>query len=415
MDQQAGAPPDDFAVKGQNWGFPTYNWAAMQEDHFSWWKLRFKQMSHYFDAFRIDHILGFFRIWSIPVHAMEGILGRFVPAIPLSPDDFNNRGIHFDRDRLCKPYITEEILQQVFGAGAEGVKDIFLQALQGDQYALKEGFNTQRKIAAWFEKEEQSDETKLLKEGLFDLVANVILLEDGEGQGYHFRINMQQTSSYHHLEEDLKQPLQDLYIDYFYRRQNAKWKEEAMKKLPALKEATDMMICGEDLGMVPDCVPEVMSELGILSLEIQRMPKNPAVPFFNPKWAPYLSVITPSTHDMSTVRAWWEEDRNRTQEFYNTVLESGGEAPFFCESWISNAIVMQHLYSPAMWSIFQWQDLMGMNEELRRAIPQEERINVPAIPEYYWRYRMHMTLEDLLKEKSLNHHLKEMVTNSGRA
>jgi 4-alpha-glucanotransferase len=157
-----------------------------------------------------------------------------------------------------------------------------------------------------------------------------------------------------------------------------------------------------------------MSELGILSLEIQRMPKNPEVPFFHPKWAPYHSVITPSTHDMSTIRAWWEEDRNKTQQFYNTVLEAGGEAPFFCESWINTAIVSQHLYSPAMWSIFQWQDLVGMNEALRRAIPQEERVNVPAIPEYYWRYRMHITLEDLLKEKSLNHHLKEMVINSGR-
>jgi len=415
MDQQAGAPPDDFAIKGQNWGFPTYNWAKMQEDNFAWWRLRFKQMGHYFDAFRIDHILGFFRIWSIPLHSVEGILGRFVPAIPLRLEDFTDRGIPFNQTRLCKPYITDEILEQEFGVHVHFVKTVFLTNNEEGQYTLKEEFNTQRKVTIYFEKQEEAEEAQLLQKGLFNLIANVILLEEEQAEGaFHFRINMQHTTSFYNLQEAYKESMEDLYIDYFYRRQNSEWKKEALKKLPDLKDATDMMICGEDLGMVPECVPEVMRELGILSLEIQRMPKDSSVAFFNSKRASYLSVITPSTHDMSTVRAWWEEDRQRTQQFYNTVLEEHGEAPFFCASWINTAIVMQHLYSPAMWSIFQWQDLIGMNEELRRSVPQEERINVPAISEFYWRYRMHMPIEDLLKQKSLNHHLKEMIINSGR-
>ena len=175
-----------------------------------------------------------------------------------------------------------------------------------------------------------------------------------------------------------------------------------------------MLVCGEDLGMVPASVPGVMQRLGILSLDVQRMPKNAHTEFFRPQNASYLSVITPSTHDMSTIRAWWEEDHNKTQKFYNQVLEEQGEAPFFCDPWINRAIVMQHLYSPAMWSIFQLQDLLGISEKLRRPNANEERVNVPAIVNYYLKYRMHLSLEDLLREKEFNEQLKELVENSGR-
>jgi 4-alpha-glucanotransferase len=187
-----------------------------------------------------------------------------------------------------------------------------------------------------------------------------------------------------------------------------------MHKLPQLKSATNMLVCGEDLGMVPHCVPEVMQQLGILSLEIQRMPKDPAKEFFHPNDAPYLSVITPSTHDMSTIRGWWEENRERTRRFYNHVMGQWGDAPQYCESWISRAIVMQHLYSPAMWSIFQVQDILGMSDTLRRENHQEERINDPANSKNYWQYRMHITLEDLLKQKDFNDELRDYVIHSGR-
>jgi 4-alpha-glucanotransferase len=415
MDQQAGAPPDDFAIKGQNWGFPTYNWLKMQEDDFAWWRLRFDQMSYYFDAFRIDHILGFFRIWSIPMDAVEGILGRFVPANPLSMNDFAERGITVDHQRLCSPYITKEILQQTFGDHADSVMTIFIDESGEGQLKLKEEFSTQRKVTTYFDNGEQSGENAFLKQGLFDLVSNVLLIEDDTlKEHFHFRINMDVTASFHFLDGAQKHALKELYVHYFYRLQDDAWKMEALKKLPALKEATNMLICGEDLGMVPHCVPNVMKDLGILSLEIQRMPKNPATLFFHPASAPYLSVVTPSTHDMSTIRGWWEEDRQKTQQFYNSVLEEAGDAPFFCEPWINTAIVMQHLYSPAMWSIFQIQDLLGMNAELRRNNPHEERINIPAIAEHYWRYRMHITLEDLFKEKDFNNFLGELISNSGR-
>ena len=251
---------------------------------------------------------------------------------------------------------------------------------------------------------------------LFDLISNIILIEQpgSQMQQFHFRIGMVNTSSYRDLDDYSKQKLKELYVNYFFRRQDDFWRKEAMRKLPELKRSTEMLVCGEDLGMVPDCVPDVMQQLGMLSLEIQRMPKLTSQLFFHPNDAPYLSVVTPSTHDMSTIRGWWEEDHAKTQQFYNNMLGHYGAAPFYCEPYINKEIVLQHLYAPAMWSIFQLQDIMGSSETLRRNNPNDERINIPAHPKHYWKYRMHITLEDLIKETSFNSALKKDITDSGR-
>ncbi len=415
MDEQAGAPPDDFAVKGQNWGFPTYNWEKMKEDGFRWWRRRFDQMSNYFDAFRIDHILGFFRIWSIHIDTIDGILGRFVPAIPVDISEFASNNIAFDHDRYCKPLITDEILWGLFGESTPYVSGHFLEHGTDGRLRFKQQYNTQIKVAKFFEKN-KVENGDAIKHGLLDLLSNVILIEEAhsDGQKFHFRFGIAQTSSFQYLDDHTKEKVHELYVNYFYRRQENFWKIEALKKLPQLKHSTKMLICGEDLGMVPQCVPEVMKQLGILSLEIQRMPKDPNTRFFHPKDAPYLSVVTPSTHDMSTIRGWWEEDRNKTQEFYNYSLGHYGEAPYFCEPWINKEIVLQHLYSPAMWSIFQIQDLLGINGNIRLVNPHDERINIPSEPNHYWHYRMHISLEDLLKQNEFNEELKKYVVESGR-
>ncbi len=415
-DRQAGAPPDAFAAKGQNWGFPTYHWERMKEDGYTWWKQRFEQMSHYFDAFRIDHILGFFRIWSSPAHAVEGILGYFVPAIPIQAAEFRQRGIAFDRDRFVKPFLIDDVLQDVFGAEAERVKGEFLVADATGRLSLKPEFNTQQKVERHFAGLDSCEVNRKLKEGLFDLISNVILfeIEGSQGSEFHFRFAMEDTQSFKHLDLQTQAKLKALYVDYFYRRQDEMWMRDGRQKLPALKRVTNMLICGEDLGMVPPCVPQLMKELGLLSLEIQRMPKEMHREFSRPAEAPYLSVVTPSTHDMSTIRGWWEEDRKTTQKFYQQELKRPGEAPIHCEPWINLAIVRQHLASPAMWSIFQLQDLLGIDEELRRQDVVAERINVPANPKTYWRYRMHLTLEELLQADGFNNLLIGHVTQNNR-
>ena len=413
---QAGAPPDPFAAKGQNWGFPTYNWPRMKADGFAWWKLRFEQMSCYFDAFRIDHILGFFRIWSSPAHAVEGILGYFVPSIPIEQHEFSARGIFFDRDRLTKSFITDAVLREIFGTEADFIRREFLIAKGEGNYSLRPKFATQRQVERHFAMLEESERNKAIKEGLYDLISNVILFE-AEGsrrKQFHFRFAMEQTTSFKYLPSEMQTKLKDLYVDYFFRRQDDFWMREAMQKLPALKRVTNMLVCGEDLGLVPACVPDVMKQLGLLSLEIQRMPKNPGQEFSRPADAPYLSVVTPSSHDMSTIRGWWEEDRALTQKFFNAELGQPGEAPPKCEPKIVEAVVRQHLASPAMWSIFQLQDLLGLDAHLRRADVEAERINVPAIPNFYWRYRLHLTLEKLQREETFNLQLTQLLRENGR-
>ncbi len=414
MDMQAGAPPDDFAVSGQNWGFPTYNWEHMASDGFAWWKSRFDQMKFYFDAFRIDHILGFFRIWSIPMHAVEGILGHFVPAIPISINELNAKGIKCDHYRLTHPFINETILFQVFGYDNDLIKKEYLKPIGEGHYELLPAFKTQRQVETYFSFMPQDDWHQKIKLGLFSLISNVILLDAEQKNHFHCRFNIEGTSSFQHLDHPTQQALKEIYVDYFFKRQDDAWEKEAMKKLPMLKLSTQMLICGEDLGLVPSCVPNVMYQLGMLSLEVQRMPKASQKTFFHPNDAPYLSVVTPSSHDTSTIRGWWEEDSSKTQQFYNHELGQWGDAPIHCEAWINKAVLLQHLYSPAMWAIFQLQDYLGVDESIRRSNPNEERINVPANPKHYWRYRMHLSLEKLISATSFNHDWKTAINASGR-
>ncbi len=417
LNAQAGAPPDEFAVKGQNWGFPTYNWDKMAEENYVWWKGRLQKMAEYFDAYRIDHILGFFRIWEIPKHAVEGLLGYFNPALPLTADEIRSFGINFDYDRMVKPYIRHHILEYMFGENLQEIIGKFLVFEGNGVYALKEEFDTQLKVNQYFlngiEEEDLSDENRFVRDKLFDLIANVVFIQTGDDQ-WHPRISIHQTFSFTELDDFARQQLDKLYIDYYYNRHDEFWYHKGMEKLPAIVEASNMLVCGEDLGMVPECVPPVMDQLNILSLEIQRMSKNPKVKFAHPADAPYLSVCTTSTHDMSTIRGWWEEDREMIQEFYNSILGNHGEAPYFAEPDICKQIIVQHLYSPAMWTTFPIQDLVAMDGNLRWEKTQEEQINEPSNVRHRWRFRMFQSIDDLKNANEFNKLLKRLIEESGR-
>ncbi len=419
MDCQAGAPPDDFSVTGQNWGFPTYNWEEMAKDDFAWWKARLRKMADYFDVFRIDHILGFFRIWEIPMHAVEGLFGHFNPCLPFSYGELNDWGLHFNKERYCQPYIKSYMLQEIFGDLAEAVKSTYLQKLDAEQFCFKDAYDTQRKLSSEIDQMiSQGPEAKehliWLKTQLFKLHAEVLFLPTESDSLFNPRIGFHSTYSYKDLDEHNKEILNRLYVHYFYKRHNDFWRDRAMEKLPALKAATNMLICGEDLGMVPESVPGVMSALQLLSLAVQRMPNNPDWEFWNPENTPYLSVTTTSSHDTSTLRGWWEEDKGEIQRFYNTILGQTGNAPAFCEPWIVAQIISQHMHAPAMWAIFPIQDLLALDGRLRRTVPGDERINVPAVSQHYWKYRLHLTLEQLLQEDDFNACLRKMSDEAGR-
>lgn len=416
LDCQAGAPPDDFSILGQNWGLPTYNWEEMNKDGFKWWKNRFRKMAEYFDAYRIDHILGFFRIWQIPMTATHGLLGTFYPALPFSEDEMRNQyDFWLDKDLQTTPYIMDYFLNDFFGEYTEEAKNRFLYIKSSGRYGLKEEYDTQAKVVEYFNSLEQNEKNEKFKNALLGLIDDVLFIEDSEQKGkYHPRISAQYTYIYRSLNDYERWCFNRLYNDFFYHRHNDFWYGKAMWKLPPLLDSTDMLVCGEDLGMIPDCVPAVMNRLKILSLEIQRMPKDPQMEFGNPMTYPYLSVCTTSTHDMPGIRAWWEEDREKTQHFFNNMLHEWGNAPYYAEPWICERIVAMHLNSPAMLTILPLQDWLSIDGKLRRKNPQEEQINNPAVSPHYWRYRMHLTIEELISCEEFNTKIKNMIYHSGR-
>lgn len=414
LNGQAGAPPDDFSANGQNWGFPTYNWFEMLKDGCQWWNRRFKNMARYFDAYRIDHVLGFFRIWEIPVHSVHGLLGQFAPALAMSREEIESYGLHFQEDRFTRPFITDWVLDRVFHERAGEVKEKYLDRLDDERYQMKSEVDTQRKVEALFA--DATDEKELwLRDGLYALISDVLFVRDHTNPGvFHPRISAQLDFIYESLYDNDKAAFNRLYNDYFYRRNNQFWYQEAMKKLPKLVQATRMLVCAEDLGMVPDCVPWVMDELKILSLELQSMPKDPSVKFGHLSRNPYRSVCTISSHDMPTLRMWWDENIQRTQEYYNTMLYRQGSAPHPLPGWLASDIISRHLTSPSMLCILSIQDWLATDEALRLPDADAERINIPANPKHYWRYRMHLNIEDLAADKRFVQNITEMISQSGR-
>lgn len=340
-DMAAGAPPDDFSRTGQNWGFPTYDWEQMAADGYLWWRKRLSGMSRYFSAYRIDHILGFFRIWQIPQGSPSALYGQFSPALPMTVEEIESYGLGF-REELFLP-----------------------DATQPDRYHPRMG---------------------VIGEPLWQSLPS-------NEQDAYIR----------------------LYDDFYFRRHDNYWAEQAMKKLPALIGASNMLVCGEDLGMVPSCVGPVMQQLGILSLEIQAMPKTYGLPFSLLHNNPYQSVATIFTHDMPTLRLWWKENSERTQLYYNDVLEHDGIAPDEPAGWLCEEIISQHLECPSMLCLISLQDWLSIDEDLRSPYPEEERINVPANPKHYWRYRMHLSVADLKNSKLLNERIGTLISHSGRS
>ena len=340
LNGQTGAPPDAFAEDGQNWGFPTYNWDEMMKDDCAWWVRRFKKMAEYFDAYRIDHVLGFFRIWEIPMPHKSGLYGQFQPSLGMTREEIEAYGTPF-------------------------VEELFL-------------------------------------------------VDHKRRNLWHPRINASHIDALQSLTEEQQRCFWRLYDDYFYHRNNQFWYHEAMKKLPMLTQATRMLCCAEDLGMVPECVPWVMNELRILTLEIQSMPKEPNIRFGKLSHNPYRSVCTISTHDMPTLRQWWSEDKELSQLYFNTSLRRGGNAPYPLPGWLAKEIVSRHLTSPSMLCLISLQDWLAIDERLRLPDESAERINIPVNPRHYWRYRMHLTIEQLLRAEEFNSTIKEMIVNSSR-
>ena len=414
LDSQTGAPPDAFSRNGQNWGFPTYNWNAMAEDGFKWWRSRFAYMERFFDAFRIDHVLGFFRIWEIPHDAVYGTLGHFSPSLPLTVDEIGYFGLQFRKDFFTRPFINDRILDRIFGIHADYVRDKFLIKKAYNLYNLRPDYTTQRQVQIYFNG--KNDENSLwIRDGLYRLIANVLFVSDPSQEGmYHPRISAYTEPVFGMLDDEDKDAYMRLYNNYFYRRHDAYWGQVAMRKLPKVLGNTRMLVCAEDLGMLPDCVGDVLDRLRILSLNIQSMPKESGVEFSHIEGYPYRSVATISTHDMPPMRLWWEESPEQTQRYYATMMQKEGRAPVHLSAIQAEEILARHLYSPSMLCLLSFQDITAIDAELRNKNVREERINVPSDSYNHWQYRMHINIEQLIVADQFNRKLKTMIDRSQR-
>ncbi len=412
LDSQTGAPPDAFSPSGQNWGFPTYNWGA--EGFEAWLAKRMKWMEQYFTALRIDHVLGFFRIWEIPSDQLFGTMGHFSPALPLTSGEIEYFGMPFRRDFLTRPFINDRIIDRIFGIHAQYVRDTFLIKKAYGLYDLKEEVSTQRRVSNYFEG--RGDENSLwIRDGLYRLVANVLFLEDPrQPEMYHPRIQAWREPVFEMLSNEEKDAYMRIYNNFFYQRHSMFWGKVGYDRLNQLLQSTHMLLCAEDLGMLPDCVQPVLDSLRILTMEIQQMPKHAGEEFTHLDGNPVRSLCTISTHDMAPLRLWWQEQPERAQRFYTTMLQKQGRAPEQLPAHLAEEIIARHMYSPSMLCVLQLQDWLAMDGELRSKNPRDERINVPSDPYNHWQWRMHINIEQLLGAERFNQKLKTMISRSKR-
>jgi len=346
--QQAGAPPDYYSAEGQNWGFPTYNWEEMAGDNYKWWKKRMRKMSDYFDAYRIDHILGFFRIWEIPYPLDGGKAGHFNPVLSLDIEEIESYGL---------PVPDEQ---------------------------------------------DKKDLKKIAEENLF--------MEDPYNKCKWIPcICAKESREYMALTSAQKKSFNALYETFFYKRNNDLWYNNAMKKLQQIMAASNMLACGEDLGMLAEPVRKCMADLKILSLELQIMPKN-NTDFADPATFPYLSVCSTSTHDSETLRMWL----GRRLKTISCKSDDTGETYYDATAKDCEKVLRDNLASKSMFAIFPLQDWMSVNEKVRNRFAYSERINNPAVPHWMWKYRMHITIEQLQESDALNNQISKLIKESGR-
>lgn len=412
IDMQTGVPPEPTFPNGQNWGFPTYNWS--NKELVLMLRRRFRHMEQYFDALRMDHVLGYFRIWEIPAHAVHGVLGHFSPALPFTIGEIEYFGLPFRKELYTQPFINDRIIERTFGIHAQYVRENFLVPKAYGLYQLKPEYRTQRQVEQFFDG--RNDEHSVwIRDGLYRLISNVLFVEDPQhADMYHPRIGVLSEPIYQSLSDEQKDAFLRLYNNFYYQRHNFFWGAQAIKHLTAILHDTRMLICAEDLGIMPDCVPPVLDQLRVFSLEIQSMPKQQGEEFAHVDAYPKRSVCTISTHDMAPLRLWWEEHPERAQRYFITMLQKEGRAPQQLPAHLAEEIIARHLYSPSAWCVLQLQDWLAMEGTLRGKDVRSERINFPGDSYNRWQWRMHLTIDKLLTADRFNGKLKTMITRSRR-
>ena len=404
----AGAPPDMFSPDGQQWGFPVYDWDRLEKDGYRWWKERLRQAGKFFHAFRIDHVLGFFRIWRIPRGEITALLGRFSPSIGLGRKELEALG--FDKGRLrwlTVPHVSGAQLASALGEDGPRVAGLYLKRIGGeDLYNLAPEVDSEVAINALAESPEV---TRALRAWHVD---RALLDESGDIDPAWY---MERSKGY----QSLSDPEKDLLRDLAGRRRRESedsWEKHGRALLAILKGATDMLVCAEDLGDVPRCVPRVLDELSILGLRIVRWSReyDSAVPgapaaFIPPESYPPLSVCTPSVHDTSTIRGWWEEDKAERELFFR-FLGQPGPCPERMTPDLLQEVVSRCCRAASRLCMFQLQDILDLDPDLWSRDPRGDRINVPGtVNAENWTWRMPRAVEDLGARAALSRQLRALT------
>ena len=403
----AGAPPDMFSIEGQNWGFPVYDWKELQNCGYSWWKERLKQANKFYHAYRIDHVLGFFRIWQIPVYNVTGISGYFYPYDYITVKELNDIG--FDKGRirwLSKPHIHGSDIKFSKKVKNSEIKEKFFSQIGNeDLYNFNDKITGEKYIMAL-------DEEQEIKNFLLSWYRNRTLIEVDKGL-YHRLWNFMDTKAFKTLNFEEKIAFGKL-IKAKEEKSEKIWAVEGKRLLSMMQETTDMLMCAEDLGVVPACVPQVLKELEILSLKIERWTREyskPDAPYINVKAYPHLSVCIPSVHDTTTLRGWWEEELSeREKKEYYSLLNLRSQCPETYTSELAMTIIEHNLNANSIITIFQLQDLLFLNEKIDRKLFKEDRINVPGtVADTNWSYRIPVLVDDISKNLQFNKILKKLI------
>jgi len=408
----AGAPPDMYSPDGQNWGFPIYNWEEQEKDNFSWWKKRLAVAGKYYQAYRIDHVLGFFRIWASSHRDYSSSIGRYVPYAPVTSGDLKKLG--FDKGRIrwvSQAHIPTDELTEILKKSKGGSADVKAEA---DKICSKALMRVNEEELWIFKKkitgEKDIDALKFSTEisnYLKGKWKDRVFLEYKKGKFFpvwYFR----NATAYKTFTEQEKSALEELLAKRQQRSERV-WAQQGLKLLSVLVQSSTMLPCAEDLGAVPACVPKVLNKLKILGLRVTRWHREwdkggqPYVPFEN---YPQLSVCTPAVHDSSTVRQWWEQEADQGQFAGFIGVPS---LPKVYNPGTAKVILSKTAQARSRFRVFQIQDLLHLSNNWYSADPSDERVNVPGTAnDFNWTYRLPATISEIAKDKELILAVKEI-------
>ncbi|MBN2657491.1 MAG: 4-alpha-glucanotransferase [Spirochaetales bacterium] len=400
----AGAPPDMFSTDGQNWGFPVYNWNNLKKDDYSWWRKRLKQAAKFYHAYRIDHVLGFFRIWNIPYHMVTGSLGYFNPSAYITRTDLENIG--FDKGRitwLSKPHVYEHELRDRLGAETESVINLCFERIGNENlFLFNDSFSSEKVLY-------RSDLSDKAKSVLSEMLKNVTLIQVDE-DNFSLSWSFRGTRGFESLNEWEKEKMETLSARCGSEAEKI-WEENALNLLSFMKNTTDMLVCAEDLGAVPDCVPSVLRKLGILGLKVLRWAREwgePGDPYTKVKEYPELSVCTPAVHDSTTLRQWWYEEQDKAALARGLDVK---EIPYEDPTEEAVRFFLESLFrSRSAICMVQLQDFFALDSGICDSDIHFERINIPGtVQDINWSYRMNPTVEELMKAEKLKESISSLV------